>query len=256
MAVEDWNYAPSHLDKVTLTGHVNPQPHPKAGEFFEEADLVDLFRYTWPEEVTMTFRHRNTALGWARLDRWYVQPDMLDHTEPLDMVAAAGVSDHDAVGIAYGTFDAPVDRKYRPYTMSRSLIHQLGRKGSTVRVRTEEILEEAHEDMVTYGVQPAAAWDRCKACLLALYKQSDERHAQRMRDKMKNAIDLLKFGSNQDHNPDSSHPQSAAGLLRAKQAAEEHLKTVHRQDIQNAKCRSSFYQLRDGEHCNKLFLPL
>ena len=53
----------------------------------------------------MTFRHRNTAMGWARLDRWYVQPDMLDHTEPLDMVAAARVSDHDALGITYGTFD-------------------------------------------------------------------------------------------------------------------------------------------------------
>ena len=253
MAVGDWNFAPSHLDKVTLTGHDNPQPHPRAVEFFEESDLVDLFRYTWPEDVTMTFRHRNTSLGWARLDRWYVQPDMLDHTEPLDMVAAAGVSDHDAVGIAYGTFDAPIKRKHRPYRMSRSLIHQLGRKGSTVRVRTEEILAEAYEDMEEYGVPPAAAWDRCKACLLALYRQSDERHAQRMRDKMRNAVDLLKFGSNQDHHPDPSHPQSAAGLLRAKQAAEEHLKTVHRQDIQNAKCRSSFYQLRDGEHCNKLF---
>ena len=78
MAVGDWNYAPSHLDKVTLKGHDNPQSHPKAVEFFEKADHVDLFRYTWPEEVTMTFRHRNTALGWARLDRWYVQSDMLD----------------------------------------------------------------------------------------------------------------------------------------------------------------------------------
>ena len=69
------------------------------------------------------------------------------------MIVTAGVSDHAAVGIAYGTFDAPVDRKYRPYRMSRSLIHQLGRKGSTVRARIEGILEEAYEYMMTYGVQ-------------------------------------------------------------------------------------------------------
>ena len=60
LAVGDWNYAPEAKDRVGLNGMVVPAPQPAVeGLLGADLGLVDLFRFTYPDAVATTFRHRN-----------------------------------------------------------------------------------------------------------------------------------------------------------------------------------------------------
>ena len=162
----DWNYAPEIKDRVGINGLVAPPQQPEADSLLLELGLVDLFRFTYPDAVAMTFRHRN-KLTWARLDRWYVNSLRLHDTDVLDTVSAAGVSDHDAVGFRYGSPEERIERKYSMYRMSFSFIRQLGIRGSKVRRDIEETLRSAREEAgiaASLGkvLSPGQQWDSVK----------------------------------------------------------------------------------------------
>ena len=101
IAVGDWNFTTDRLDRINNHGYVDPEPHPIASGFLDSFELIDIFRYRDEESVEMT--HSVPSEGrWARLDRWYAQPDLLDDTMVLPTLSAAGVSDHDVIRLQYG----------------------------------------------------------------------------------------------------------------------------------------------------------
>ena len=163
----DWNYAPEAKDRVGLNGMVVPAAQPAAeGLLGADLGLVDLFRFTYPDAVATTFRHRN-KLTWSRLDRWYVNYDVLDKAEVLDTVSAAGISDHDAVGFRYGAPEESIERELSMYRMSFSFIRQLGIVDSRVRKDVEDVLRSARESTViaaSCGNETPSGWlwDRVK----------------------------------------------------------------------------------------------
>ena len=67
---------------------------------------------------------------------------------------------------------------------------------------------------------------------------------------MNAARDLVKFGEEVDF---IGGEAEAAERWQAKIKGEEKLKGMQRQELEDAKRRSGFNWLRDGEHCNKLF---
>ena len=67
---------------------------------------------------------------------------------------------------------------------------------------------------------------------------------------MNAAKDLVKFGEEIDCVTGS---EEAAERWDAKIKGEGRLKEMQRQELEDAKRRSGFNWLRDGEHCNKLF---
>ena len=64
------------------------------------------------------------------------------------------------------------------------------------------------------------------------------------------ARDLVKFGEAVDF---IESEIEAAERWQARIKGEEKLKDMQRQELEDAKRRSGFNWLRDGEHCNKLF---
>ena len=139
LAVGDWNYVSDRLDRLNINGHSDPTPHPLSEQFLESHELIDIFRYYDDEAVTMTYKSEGTQ-RWARLDRWYAQPDLLDECMVLSNLSAAGVSDHEIIRLQYGNPfkpDTPLNPVYR---MSVALIKQLGIENSSVHAMTKQII--------------------------------------------------------------------------------------------------------------------
>jgi exonuclease III len=74
-AVGDWNYTSDRIDRLNINGHVDPVPHPKSERFLLDSELIDTLRYRDEEIVTMTYSVPSEC-RYARLDRWYTQPDL------------------------------------------------------------------------------------------------------------------------------------------------------------------------------------
>ena len=83
--------------------------------------------------------------------------------------------------------------------MSFSFIRQLGMVESSVRKGVEDVLRRARksvETVVSCGNEVPAEWlwDRAKRDIHKYARQCDEKQAQRWRDQMNAARDLVKFG--------------------------------------------------------------
>ena len=163
---------------------------------------MDLFRFTYLDAVATTFRHGN-KLTWSSLDRWGVNYHVLDKAEVLETVSAAGISDHDAVGIRYSAPEEKIERDLSMYRMSFSFIRQLGIVDSRVRKDVQEVMRGAREFVkiaASYGSERPSGWrwDRMKRDIHVYARQCDEKQAQRWRDKMNAARDLVMFGEEVD----------------------------------------------------------
>jgi hypothetical protein len=85
------------------------------------------------------------------------------------------------------------------YRMSFSFIRQLGIVDSKVRKDVEDVLRGARESTAIAAscgneTPPGWLWDRVKRDIHVYARQCDEKQAQRWRDKMNAARDLVKFG--------------------------------------------------------------
>ena len=72
ICVGDWNYVDSPEDKVSLKGKI-PKVVRTAGVREAQVtldclDMIDLYRFYYPDDQSTTFRHRKKDM-WARLDR-------------------------------------------------------------------------------------------------------------------------------------------------------------------------------------------
>jgi len=106
LAVGDWNYVSDRLDRLNINGHSDPTPHPLSEQFLESHELIDIFGYYDDEAVTMTYKSEGIQ-RWARLDRWYAQPDLMDDCMVLSNISAAGVSGHEIIRLQYGNHFKP-----------------------------------------------------------------------------------------------------------------------------------------------------
>jgi hypothetical protein len=182
----------------------------------------------------------------------YAHFTLLDKISHIDSLSCPHVSDHDPVLMRYGESDSPEYFSKVIFRMSRSLIKQLGIVGSKVHKYTLETLAKfAHLDPPNSDDDnPNFRWDCCKSQLMAFYMECDKRNGQRLRDKKANAVKLSKWGD-ADELPDSMSQFEDA--FAARQAGERDLKEIAMRDYENARIRSKFNWLREGEHSNKLF---
>ena len=247
IAVGDWNFTTDRLDRINNHGYVDPEPHPIASGFLDSFELIDIFRYRDEESVEMT--HSVPSEGrWARLDRWYAQPDLLDDTMVLPTLSAAGVSDHDVIRLQYGNpyrNDKPTHQIYR---MSVSLIKQLGINTSKVRKTTISLLNK-YECLIDREHDPVKVlrlYDKCKSEIKEFYQRSDDKYGKARKLLLKQAIKLAEF----DINPNAP---SISEQLTRKEEAKKIIKEHQRRIIENIQLKSAFNWTRDGEHSNKLF---
>ena len=247
IAVGDWNFTTDRLDRINNHGYVDPEPHPISSGFLDSLELIDIFRYRDDEAVQMT--HSVPSEGrWARLDRWYAQPDLLDDTMVLPTLSAAGVSDHDVIRLQYGnpySNDKPVHQIYR---MSVSLIKQLGINTSKVRKTTLNLLGK-YDNLIDSEQDPTKVlrlYDRCKSEIKEFYQRSDDKYGTARKLLLKQAIKLAEF----DISPNA--PLISEQLIR-KEEAKKLIKEHQRRIIENIQLKSAFNWTRDGEHSNKLF---
>ncbi len=222
LAVGDWNFVTGRLDRLSVNGHSDPPPHPYAENYLEMHDLIDIFRYYDDESVIMTYKSEGLQ-RWARLDRWYAQPDLLDLCTVLPNLSAAGISDHEIIRLQYGNPFKP-DEPINPiYRMSVPLIKQLGIDKSYVRVTSESLLN-IHANKIRAESDPAQVlklYDSLKADLIAYYKYLDKIHWDLRAQRMRIAIKLSKFDTSPDAPPISSQ-------LVQKERARVYLKGLQR----------------------------
>ena len=246
-AVGDWNFVLDRLDRVNVNGHVDPTPHPLSEQFLDDAELIDLLRYYDGEIVTMT--HSAPSQGrWARLDRWYTQPDLLDRSSVLPTISAAAVSDHDVIRLQYGN-PYQSEKPTRPiYRMSVALIKQLGIHKSLVRETTTRLLDK-HAKLIDNEQDPAKVlklYDQCKLEIREFYQRCDTKHIKARKFKLRAAIKLADF----DIGPNAPR---LSKQITDKEKAKEIIKQAQRRVIENIKLKSAFNWTRDSEHSNKLF---
>ena len=196
----DFNFVSRAIDFLGVNGPREPTPHPIAEEWLDELEVIDTFAHELPDAVVSTFRHRDENLMcWKRLDRFYAHYSMLEKISHVDSLSCPDISDHDPVMIHYGETELPQQGAKVLYSMSRSLIKQLGIPDSKVRLYTEKVLKGCAE---FDSVDPNTNWDTCKWALIKYFQQCDKQNAQRARDKKNRAFKLAKWGDQQDL-PDS-----------------------------------------------------
>jgi exonuclease III len=247
MAVGDWNYTTDRLDRLNVSGHVEPEPHPKSVKFLLDVELIDTLRYRDDEIVTMTYSMPSQN-RWARLDRWYTQPDLLDESTVLPTISAAAVSDHDVIRLQYGNpYKSP--KPTNPiYRMSVSLIKQLGMPKSKVRQTVERLITE-HEALIEAEDDPAkvlALYDTFKETIRLYFKRCDDKYKRARKSRLKEAIKLAEF----EIGPNA--PVISIQLAQ-KEVAKNYIKDSQRRVIENIQLKSAFNWTRDGEQSNKLF---
>ena len=247
IAVGDWNFTTDRLDRINNHGYVDPEPHPISRGFLDSFELIDIFRYRDEESVEMT--HSVPSEGrWARLDRWYAQPDVLDDTMVLPTLSAAGVSDHDVIRLQFGNpfqKDKPTHQIYR---MSVAIIKQLGMNNSKVRRTTINLLTK-YDSLIDREQDPIkilSLYDKCKLEIKEFYQRSDDRYGKARKLLLKQAIKLAEFDT-------SPNAPSIATQLTRKEEAKKMIKEHQRRIIENIQLKSAFNWTRDGEHSNKLF---
>ena len=252
IAAGDWNFVVRDIDNLNINGPHPPDPHPNSETWLENLELVDTFAHEFPDAVTSTFRHRNASLCcWKRLDRFYAHFSLLDRISHCDSLSCPHVSDHDPVIMRYGVAPPP-PAAHAVYRMSNSLIKQLGIHDSKVMKHTTETLTKyaAMLPSPPPGLDPNSIWDCCKCELIAYFAECDRRATQRRRDKRNRAEELAKWGDC------TALPASLAAFNSAfevRQRGERLLKEIAQQDSDDARIRSRFNWIREGEHSNKLF---
>ena len=253
IAAGDWNFVSRPIDNLNLNGPHPPDPHPKSEEWLEDLELIDTFAHELPDSVVTTFRHRNTALHcWKRLDRFYSHFTLLDSITHIDSISCPHISDHDPVLIRVGEVELPELEARVVFRMSRSLIKQLGIEGSKVHTYTVNTLA-TYANLVPSDPRddnPNYRWDTCKGHLIAYYLECDKRRGQRLRDKKDRAVRLSKWGDYTDLPADLAQYTDAFAV---RQAGELELKKMALRDYENARIRSRFNWIREGEHSSKLF---
>ena len=119
---------------------------------------------------------------WARLDRWYTQPDLLDDSSVLPTISAAAVSDHDVIRMQYGNpfkTEIPTNPIYR---MSVSLIKLLGMPKSEVRLTVARLID-IHEPTIMAEEDPATVldlYDKFKEDIRLYFKRCDDKYRKAM----------------------------------------------------------------------------
>ena len=259
--VGDWNFISDQMDRVRIQGPVaqdqlaeDPnqapiEPHPVSEAFLRERDLIDVFRYSYPDKLETSFRHRSGCV-WKRLDRFYVQPALLDDCSVLPTISSPALSDHDFIGMSYLQpikGEAPSEPFYR---MSRYLIYLLGIKHSKFRKKIEDIIsthwEYANNPRYKHSYPTASsAYDAMKLCIKHTAISYDSNRKRRKAQIRKKASELVKF-------IDSSESPLPEQLAK-KREAEESLRKLELQEVSSKKMRSQFNWIRDAEHSNKLF---
>jgi exonuclease III len=247
IAVGDWNYTTDRLDRLNANGHVEPEPHPKSAQFLMDAELIDTLRYRDDEIVTMTYSMPSQN-RWARLDRWYTQPDLLDTATVLPTISAAAVSDHDIIRLQYGNpYKAP--KPTNPvYRMSVSLIKQLGMADSKVRQTVDRLIAE-HDTNIMGEDDPAKVvilYDSFKETIRLYFKRCDDKYNKARKSRLKEAIKLAEF----EIGPNAP---AISTQLAQKEIAKKYIKESQRRLIENIQLKSAFNWTRDGEQSNKLF---
>ena len=202
IVVGDWNFVSDRMDKLNLNGHVDPDPHPTAEKMFDDLELIDILRYYDDESVITTFKAGGRPY-WARLDRWYAHPDLLDDLVVIPNISVPSISDHDIIRIQYGNgykTDKPTNPIYR---MSNALIKQLGLPESEVRKTVEVVL--AQTSTILNHTHDAAAvlavYDDMKNDLKKYFKQLDDKYKKLKSIKMAKAIKLSSFTTGPDAPP-------------------------------------------------------
>jgi exonuclease III len=136
----DWNFVSSSKDKMRLDGPSEPSHgQPKAHEFLEYYDQVDVYRHYFPDKLVFSHRHVGGERR-SRLDRFYAESSILSNVGPLPPICTLSISDHDAIGIRYGESRGEIKPSFPMYRMSRALIKLLGIHNSRVKTDTEKVL--------------------------------------------------------------------------------------------------------------------
>ena len=138
--------------------------------------------------------------------------------------------------------------------MSQSLIHQLACTNSRVRKRTLEILASWDSKLENRQVAEIEAWESCKRELTVYYREADRRASQSRRDRLRNAEQACNWYEQCEQS--SMEPEDYAQEYVDKLAAEQVIKKIQHQQIEDQKNRSRFNWLREGEHSNKLFFQM
>ena len=199
LAVGDWNFVTGGLDRLSVNGHSDPSPHPYAKNYLDMHNLIDIFRYYDDESVVMTYKAEGLQ-RWARLDRWYAQPDLLDVCIVLPNLSAACISDHEVIRLQYGNPFKPDEPVNPIYRMSVPLIKQLGIDKSSVRATTESFLN-IHANRIRAEFDPAQilkVYDSMKADLISYYKYLDKTYRDLRAQRMRLAIKLSQFDTSPD----------------------------------------------------------
>jgi hypothetical protein len=151
----------------------------------------------------------------------------------------------------YGGLSSP-PVAHAVYRMSNALIKQLGRQDSKVYKTTCDTLHK-YACMLSSpptDLDPNQIWDACKCDLISYFMTCDQRDAQRRRDKHDRAVKLANWG---DHTELPTSLRAFRDAFEVRQRGEQLLKQFAQQDYENARMRSRFNWIREGEHSNKLF---
>ena len=249
--VGDWNFISDKIDSLTTSGPKQPShPHPAAHLFLNRLHLTDVFRHRHPD--TAMFTHRAAADGSRRrLDRFYIQPELLDTVGSLPTVHPGSHADHNAIGLKYGSDPLIIDPKNPVYRMSRSLIHQLSIEGSKVRTTTEDTINWAARKLregYDRGIDksPIYVFDALITKLRSYYRDLDYIYTRRKRLRRKQFERITEL----DHDSDDV---DYSDLLEQKLAAETALKEEQELHERAATQSAQFNWLKDSERSSKLF---